>query len=151
MRAYFDAFKPSGYLSEPSGSIGTFIICADTEEEAQRQALSRDLWRLRLDKGEIGPFPSIEEAERYSYSDEERARIEYNRNRYIVGAPEQVRDALIRLCEAYGVDEAVVITICNEFGPRLRSYELLAEAFELTPRSDVNDAELQSARGQTAG
>lgn len=135
MRAYHEAFKPSARLAEPRGSVGVFVICADTEDEAKRLALSRDLWRLRLDKGEIGPFPSVGEAERYPFSDEERTRIAYNRNRYIVGAPEQVRDALLKLCQAYRVDEAVVVTICHEFAPRLRSYELLAEAFELAPRS----------------
>jgi hypothetical protein len=35
----------------------------------------------------------------------------------------------LALAETYGVDELVIVSICYEFAARLRSYELLAEAF----------------------
>jgi hypothetical protein len=37
--------------------------------------------------------------------------------------------------EEYGVDEFVVVTITEDFGSRLRSYELLAEACGVTSGS----------------
>ena len=135
MRAYRDAFRPSARLAAPQGSIGVFVLCADTEAEAQRLAASRDLWRLRLDYGKITAIPSVEEALAYPYSDAERARIAHNRRRQIVGAPEQVRQRLLELGERYGVDEFVVVSICHDFAARQRSYALLAEAFALTPSS----------------
>jgi len=42
-----------------------------------------------------------------------------------------VRTRLTALAGAHGVDELVVITICHDPAVRLRSYELLAEAFGL--------------------
>jgi hypothetical protein len=33
----------------------------------------------------------------------------------------------------YGVEEFVVVSICHDFTARLRSYELLAAAFDLPP------------------
>jgi alkanesulfonate monooxygenase SsuD/methylene tetrahydromethanopterin reductase-like flavin-dependent oxidoreductase (luciferase family) len=54
----------------------------------------------------------------------------------VVGTPEQCRDALIGLAARYGVPEVVVVTITYEFQARLRSYELLAEAFRLARPGD---------------
>jgi luciferase family oxidoreductase group 1 len=133
MQAYRDAFRPSALNAKPRGSVGVFVLCADTEAEAERLAASRDLWRLRLDYGAITPIPSVEEALAYPYSDAERARIAHNRRRQIVGTPEQVRLKLLELAQRYGVDEFVVVSICHEFAARKRSYALLAEAFALAP------------------
>ena len=134
MAAYRELFRASPWLAAPRGSIGVFVLCADSEAEAQRLARSRDLWRLRLDRGVLGPFPSVAEAEAYPYTAEDDAHIAFNRRRQVVGAPEQVKAALLALGAAYGVDEFVVVTICHDFAARLRSYELLAEAFALSPR-----------------
>jgi luciferase family oxidoreductase group 1 len=135
MATYRDRFRPSARLEAPLCSIGVFVLCADTEAEAQRLAQSRDLWRLRLDQGYLGPVPSIEEAEAHPYSREERLRIAINRRRMVIGAPEQLKERLLELAQRYGVEEIVAVTICHEFAPRLRSYELLAQAFDLSPRA----------------
>jgi luciferase family oxidoreductase group 1 len=135
MQAYRDHFRPSRWRAAPEGSIGVFVLCAETEEEANRLALSRDLSRLRLEQGIFGPTPSIEEALARPYTPQERARIAHNRRRLVVGTPVQAKERLLALGEAYGVDEFVVVTICFEFAARLKSYELLAEAFGLQPRS----------------
>ncbi len=131
MAAYRRYFRPSPWAAAPRGSVGVFVLCADTEAEAQRLALSRDLWRVRLDRGILGPFPSIEEAEAHAYSREELLRVAYNRRRQVVGAPEQVKAQLLTLAAEYGVGEIVVVSICYDFAARVRSYELLAEAFDL--------------------
>ncbi|HKF73142.1 MAG TPA: LLM class flavin-dependent oxidoreductase [Stellaceae bacterium] len=134
MAAYRNRFRPSAHLAAPLGSIGVFVLCADTEAEALRFAQSRDLWRLRLDQGYLGPVPSIADAEAHPYNREERLRIAMNRRRMVIGAPEQVKARIVELAERYGVDEIVAVTICHAFAPRLRSYELLAQAFALQPR-----------------
>jgi alkanesulfonate monooxygenase SsuD/methylene tetrahydromethanopterin reductase-like flavin-dependent oxidoreductase (luciferase family) len=89
---------------------------------------------LRLYRGQTQPVPTVEEAESYPYTDQERAIVEHNRGRTIAGAPDQVRAQLDELGRRYGIDEFVVVTICDRFEARLRSYELLAEAFGLQPR-----------------
>ncbi len=134
---YQQDFRPSETLAAPLANVGVFVLCADTEEEARRLALSRDLWRLRLDRGEIGPVPSPEEAAAASlaWTDIEQSRVDRNRRRQIVGAPEQVRDRLEGLAGDFGVDELVVVSICYDFAARLRSYELLAEVFGLGARA----------------
>ncbi|HUZ72732.1 MAG TPA: LLM class flavin-dependent oxidoreductase [Stellaceae bacterium] len=135
MQAYRDNFRPSRWTGAARGSIGVFVLCADTAAAAERLARSRDLSRLRLEKGMLGPVPSIEEAEAYPYTPDDLRRVAHNRRRQIVGDPQQVRDGLLALGAAYGVDEFVVVSICYDFAARLRSYELLAAAFGLQRRS----------------
>ena len=138
MRAYFDKFKPSARLDRPMASIGVFVVCADTQEQAERIATTRDLQRLRADKGYHGPMPSIEEASSYQYNTAELERVRVNRARTVVGDPTAVKDELLALAERYGVNEIVVITNVFDFRDRLHSYELLADAFDLGTRNETD-------------
>ena len=131
VRAYREGFRPSTSLAEPRASIGVFVVCAETEAEAQRLAKSRELFIARLYTGRPGPYPTVEEAERYRYNPYELAIVEDARARTVSGDPPRVRARLLELGAEYGVDEFVVVTITEDFQSRLRSYELLAEAFGL--------------------
>ncbi len=151
MEAYRQHFQPSEWLANPVGSIGIFVICAPTEEEALELRWSRDLWLLRLHTGRTAPVPSVEEAKAYPYSEREKAIILHNRDRTIAGDAEQVRERILELGAAYGVSEFVIVTICDQFEARIRSYELLAEAFSLeqpdgTQSADTAEPEVRMAR-----
>jgi luciferase family oxidoreductase group 1 len=135
MAGYRSHFRPSAWYDAPAGSIGVFVLCADTEEEAKRLGLSRDLWRLRLDRGILAAVPTVEEAEAYPYTAEDQMRMAFNRRRQVVGTPAQVKEQLLALGSAYGVDELVVVSICYDFAARLKSYKLLAEVFDMVPRT----------------
>lgn len=131
-RGYAARFRP-GVMEAPRAGVAVFALAADTEAEAQRLAKSRDLWLVRLYTGRPGAFPSVEEAESHPYTEQEAAIARHARQRTIAGAPEAVRDRLLALAAAYGADEIVVVTIAHDFKARLRSYQLLAEAFGLAP------------------
>ena len=131
---YRDQFKPSGILAAPQASAGVYVICADTAEEAERLAASRDYWRLKLGQGQHLPYPPPEEALAYPYTPQERAQIEHNKANRITGTPAMVRAKLEELADQLGVDELVILTITYDFGARLHSYRLLAEAFGLDRR-----------------
>lgn len=112
-------------------NLGVFVLCAETEARAKQLAKCRDLWRLRFEKGEPGPCPTVEEAENYPYTEAELTRLAARNKHLIAGTPEQVKPQLESLAAAHNVDELVVVTICHDFKERVRSYELLARAFEL--------------------
>jgi luciferase family oxidoreductase group 1 len=135
MQAYQAAFRPSAMLAAPRGSVAAFVVCAETETEARRLAQSRDLFIVRLYTGRAGPYPSVEEAEAYPYTEQERAIAAHARQRSIAGDPEQVRARLLAMAADYGVDEVVIVSITHDPKARLRSYELLADAFALPRRS----------------
>lgn len=134
MDLYRRSFRPSPRLAAPQASVAVFALCADTEAEALRLARSRDLFLLRLYTGRAGPYPSVEEAEAHPYTAQELALIHHTRQRTVAGDPEQVRDRLRALGREHGVDELVIVTITHDFKARVRSYELMAEAFELPAR-----------------
>ena len=130
-RFYRESFRPSPRLASPQASVAVFALCADTEAEAERLARCRDLFIVRLYTGRFGPFPSVEEADAYAYSPPELAIVAEARRRTVAGTPEVVKARLEALASDYGVDELVIVTITHDFKARLRSYELLAEAFGL--------------------
>ncbi len=134
MRAYRERFRPSPELGAPRGSLAVFAICAHSEAEAERLARSRDLFVVQLYTGRHGPYPSVEEAEAHFYTPHELAIVRHARQRTFTGTPAQVRARLGALAAEYAVDELVVVTITHDFKARLRSYELLAQAFGLEPR-----------------
>jgi luciferase family oxidoreductase group 1 len=130
-RAYRQRFRPSVDLAEPRSSVAVFAVCAESEEEARRLARSRDLFIVRLYTGRPGPYPSVEEAQAYPYNAQELAIAQHASRRSVVGTPEQVKERLLALAADYQADELVVVTITHDFKARLRSYELLAEGFDL--------------------
>lgn len=134
--AYRKHFKPSALLDKPLANVGIAVLCADTEEKAEELAASRDLWVLRLlTTGNAGQIPPPDEARAMNYSDEQRVWLRRIRSRTVVGTPEKVRAGLLEKAREYGVEEFVCVTICYEHKDRLRSYELLAQAFELEARA----------------
>ncbi|HTQ14243.1 MAG TPA: LLM class flavin-dependent oxidoreductase [Rhizomicrobium sp.] len=128
---YRARFKPSPWCGRPTISMGVAALAAETEEEARRLALSRNLWVVKLLTGQPIAFPSPEEARDYAYTDQERALLRGIEMRSTVGTPEQVRAKLLKLAERHGAEELVVVTITYDFASRLKSYELLARAFML--------------------
>jgi luciferase family oxidoreductase group 1 len=129
--AYRQRFQPSELYPTPQANICTFVICAETQAEAERLLKSRELSLLRRERGEFGPFPSVEEALAYPYAEQDRAIIARSHRRGIFGDPATCRAKLIELANQHRVDELVILTITHDPAARRRSYELLGEAFQL--------------------
>ncbi|WP_410585914.1 LLM class flavin-dependent oxidoreductase [Amycolatopsis sp. lyj-23] len=135
VRAYLEHFEPSRHTPEPRVILGIGVYCGDTEEEAQYVYASQRLFRRRLTRNIIGPVPSPEQAlEELKTGGDPLAEERFEWPRYVVGTPEQVRERITEITSALGVDEIVVLATIYDHKARVRSYELLAEAFELTPR-----------------
>ena len=104
-----------------------WAICADTDEEARRLASSIAMSFAMLRQGRPIPVPPPEKALRFlaRHGDPGSGR------RRIVGSAETVRRGIEAVAAEYGADEVIVVTITHDHGARRRSYELIAEAFEL--------------------
>lgn len=129
--AYRRGFQPSDAVPAPETLVAVAVMCADTDAEAARLARSAEVWRLRPEGVERGPLPSPEDAAARSLTDLEEAKMAQSAAATVVGGPERVHAELTALAESYGVDELVVVTVCHDPAARIRSYELLAEAFDL--------------------
>jgi luciferase family oxidoreductase group 1 len=132
MLAYRAHFKPSTALGEPYAILATAAIAADSDAEAERMAASADLNFVRRAKGEYLPFASPQEAAAYPYTPVDRNRIARHRERQTVGGIDRVKNRLLSLVEATRADELMITTMVYDHAARRRSYELLAEAFELS-------------------
>lgn len=128
---YRNRFQPSAWSASPRAILAVAVITADTDEEAEKLATSFDLNRLRRDRGQYLPLPSVEEALAYPYTDAERISISRNRSRLFVGNPATVQKKLQPLIDASKPDELMVITAVYDHDARKKSYSLLAEAFGL--------------------
>jgi luciferase family oxidoreductase group 1 len=124
--AYRAEFRPSHAGSESRVSLGVFVLCADSDAEAQALARCRDVWRLRVERGEFLPFPSLAEARDYPISHADEQRIASRRAHQILGTAEQVQTQLDDLAKRCGAEELVVVSITHDFAQRVRCYELLA-------------------------
>lgn len=131
MRDYHRSYRRSAREREPRSLLCVFVICAETAEEAERLTGSISLRRLNMDYGVNAPVPDHDEAARYPYTEADHRRIAQHRRRVVAGTPTAVREKLAEMAKVFAADELMAITITGDYGSRLRSYELLAEAFGL--------------------
>ena len=131
MLSYRDQFKPSEVRDKPYAILACAAVCADSDAEAERLASTIDLNFVRRRQGQYLPLASPEEATAYPYSPAERGLIARNRARLFVGGKATVLGRLQSMIAATKADEVMVTTMVYDHAARRRSYELLAEAFEL--------------------
>ncbi len=131
MRAYRERFKPVSRERTPRGITCVFVICARTDEEAEKLARAIDLRRLHMAQGIDSPVPTLAEAEKHTFSPQEQDYVDSQRPRAVIGGPRKCFEDLTALAQRYTADELMVLTITGDYASRLASYELLAEAFAL--------------------
>ena len=124
---YRDNFQPSIFADKPKISVGVFSICADTDKEAEELSLSAAAWRLNSQKGIFGTFPTLEEAKDSINGD----LVRTNENRTFVGTAQTIREKLQPILNKVEPEELKIITICEPFSARVRSYDLIKQSFAL--------------------
>ncbi|MDP4097082.1 LLM class flavin-dependent oxidoreductase [Paenibacillus sp. P96] len=119
----------SGAGTKPQIIMALSAIVADTDEEAQSLIPSQKLVKVYLAGGRTVTLSTLEQAEEFGRQANEPYTIEEKVPLITAGSKETVRDKLLALQEATGVNEFIVTTNITPFEKRLRSYELLSEAF----------------------
>ncbi|GEO04748.1 hypothetical protein AAE02nite_24120 [Adhaeribacter aerolatus] len=130
---YLLHFKPSPLFPVPQAILSIIVLCADTPQKALEMRRVLDYRFIQMERGNFTSLSTYEEIRDYQFSDMELMRIKANAGRVISGTPETVKPQLEKLAADFGVDEIVVTTMAD-YPERRRSFELLAEAFGLTPR-----------------
>ncbi|MFE4538093.1 LLM class flavin-dependent oxidoreductase [Streptomyces scopuliridis] len=128
---YRESFRPSGVLDAPYALIGVSALAADSEREARRQVMTGALSMVQLRTGRPGLVPSPEEAEAYRFSSMEQEFVDSWLVNIVHGTPDAVRDGLNDLQKRTGADELMITTHAHSGEERLRSYELIADAYGL--------------------
>jgi luciferase family oxidoreductase group 1 len=135
IQIYREKFRPSVSLASPRASIGIFAFCSEDPQKVKEVQAVMDYRLHNFEKGNYNEIASFEAAKGYNYSEAEWQRVLFNRQRMAVGSPEQLLEKFQKLAWETDVDEIVISTFTDRPEDRLRSYELMAATFELTPRS----------------
>jgi luciferase family oxidoreductase group 1 len=136
VKMYRERFKSSINLQQPEAMIAIFVFCLEHEEKIKQQQAITDYRFIQFEKGRFEPV-DYEEVKSVSYSPKELQRIADNRPRVIIGNPQSVKQQLEQLAADYGVNEVMAANIALDFKDRMRSYELLAQLFDLPEKSNA--------------
>ena len=134
-RAYREGFRPSKYQATPYLILTVSAVGAETDEEADFLASTLDLAAVRRARGEFAPLVDPKEAVTYPFSASERAIVENFRKNIFIGSPATVCAGIEALAAATHAAEIMITTMIFDHAARRRSYELLASAFGVLPRT----------------
>jgi luciferase family oxidoreductase group 1 len=134
---YRQEFKPAAEHSVPRVMVAVWVICADTDDEAERLSASFRMMMTLLYRGELIAVPPVEKALKFLAEERVSERSLPRSRRIIAGSPGTVRAGIESAAREYGADEVMIVNIMHDHAARRRSYELVAEAFELSPVNPV--------------
>ncbi len=131
LEIYRHLYQPSQRHPEPYAALCVWALCAETEEEARFQFLSRARVRLLRDSGQFVPLEAPSVAAAFPYNAAELDRIDRQREASFVGTGPRVAERLKEMAARLNVQEMVVVTWAHDEAVRHTSYRLLAEAMGL--------------------
>lgn len=135
-KRYREDFVASAAHDAPRLIVCSWVICAETDDEARRLAASAEMSMRLLHRGELIAVPPVDVA--VAFLEAEKAAgpsqmqvIGARPRRRIVGSPSTVRTKIEALVAEYEADEVMVVTITHDHAMRRRSYEMVAAEFGL--------------------
>ena len=141
---YRARFQPSEHLEKPYAMACVPIVAAPTDAEAQHLATSIVLRVLNLVRGEpfylSQPVASLDGR----LSREERLLVESKLGELIVGGPARIREGIEAFLRRTGVDEVMFTSEAYDLADRLRSFTIIASAFDVMGASYGQLLEAQS-------
>jgi len=120
--------------------VAIWALAAPTDEEAEFLATSSRMSFTLLRRNQLIPVPPPEKAIEFLRREGKSPSGGRPGRRSILGSPEKVRAGVEEVAVEYGAEEVIVVTITHDHQARRRSYELLAEAFDLEPRTVTTSA-----------
>lgn len=131
VKDYRARFRPSTFSPAPQVSVCVYVVCAETDEAAAREAQSLEYWLIKTAEGQADGVPTVEQAEAFVPDPRQLIALQENRRKMIVGSPQTVKAGLEYMAHDYQADEIMLITNIHSPSARRRSFQLIAEAFGL--------------------
>jgi luciferase family oxidoreductase group 1 len=126
---YRSTFQPSPERAAPHVMLGINVIAAATDGEARRLLTSLQQAFVALRRGRPAPLPPPIDRFDDGIEPFERAQLDELLSCSAVGAPDTVRESMLRFVERTGADELIVAAQIFDHAARLRSYEITASAW----------------------
>src|SRR3954471_2980037 len=102
---YRERYAEAERATPPRIAVAAWVICADSDEEAQRLASSARMTFTLLRHGRLIAVPPVEKALRFLEQEGDAPDGAQRKRRAIVGGPEKVRAGLEELVGDYGAEE----------------------------------------------
>ena len=143
LELYRSNFRPSDQLAEPTRWSPVAAICADDDERARylsgpAAALDGAPARRAADR-----FPTPEEAAAHDFSPAEEQSISALSGSAMIGGPDTVGEKLEAFVERTAADELMITTMVHDHADRVRSYELIADLYDLAAPGAVATATME--------
>lgn len=130
IQMYREHFTPSPFMQKPCVILAPMIVVADTEAEANAYRDALDVWLLGKDNFSFyDQFPSVATAQAYAFTEAERAIVQANRKKMIIGDKKAVQEQLYALIDMFHVDEVLAVLLLPTFAARKRAVQLISEMF----------------------
>ncbi len=131
LRAYRQRFEPSSQLERPYAMVGVNVVVADSDSEARRLFTTLQQAFTDLHRGTRGmQKPPIDDIDAY-WTPAEKISAQSMLAYSVVGSRETVRRGLEEVARTTGADELMVVSHIYDHDARKRSFELLADAWDL--------------------
>jgi luciferase family oxidoreductase group 1 len=129
LEIYRSRFKPSAQLASPYAMVGVNIIAAESDAQARRLATTQQMSFANIFRGARGlSRPPIDDIETY-WTPMEKAQAMQMLARSIIGSPDTVRAGMEALVAETDADELMIVSDVYDHAKRLRSFALIAEAW----------------------
>jgi luciferase family oxidoreductase group 1 len=122
-------FTPSARCAEPYLTVAVWAIAAEDQAAAERLAAPARMMFAHLVRGTLIPVPAVAEAEAWLAAN----ALPPARRRTLLGTGAEVAEEVRSVADLYGAQEMMLVNILPEHAPRVRSYELVAEAMGVMP------------------
>ncbi|WP_324808697.1 LLM class flavin-dependent oxidoreductase [Sphingomonas sp. LY29] len=129
LAVYRARFQPSPYLDKPYAMLGFNVFAADTDEEAQLLATSLQQAFVALRTGNPGKLKPPLAGFAETLPLDIRAMLDGLLRCSAIGSKETVRAATEEFVARTGADELMITSQIFDHSARVRSYEILAQAF----------------------
>ncbi len=146
MLDYRQSFAPSARFAEPWAILTVSVTVGETAEHARELSRVNDLLLLRLRSGQLGKYPTLEEARQYQFSAAERQMIDSMPMRSFVGDADEVYRQVSDLAARTRADELMLTTFLPEAADRRRMVTEMARVFAREEGWSLAIAELEPAR-----
>ena len=141
MEIYRSTFRPSEYLEKPYAMLGFNVCAADTDEEAQYLYTSLLQAVINLRRGKPGQLPRPVKGLQDTLSPQDKELVSSFLLCSAVGSSATVAEELAAFIDRTGADELMIPSQIYDHAARLRSYEILTDAYrkiDLRPQPTAN-------------
>ncbi|MGA9375905.1 MAG: LLM class flavin-dependent oxidoreductase [Mycobacterium sp.] len=128
IEAYRNTFEASEALAAPYVVVSADVLAADDSATARHLASSYGHWvySIRAGGGAL-PYPDPDTVA--PLTEEQQALVKDRTATQFVGDPDEVAQGLSNLQRVTGADELVITSVAHRHSDRLRSHELVAQAW----------------------